>query len=66
MAGTYRVTMTVEFETTVEADSYEDAKNAHYYYSDMMYVGVDEISIDTITDDEWLEDEEEEEPSYIM
>ena len=57
MAGIYRVTMLVEFETEVEADSYEDAKNVPVNYSDMMYVGVDEIKIETISDDEWLDDE---------
>lgn len=57
MAGIYRVTMLVEFETEVEADSYEDAKNVPVNYGDMMYVGVDEIKIETISDDEWLDDE---------
>lgn len=52
----YSVTMMVEFEGEIEADSPEEAENLAIYDKTCTYVGVDSIEVDELWEDE---DEEE-------
>lgn len=52
----YSVRMTVEFQGDIEADSPEEAESLAIYDSTCMYVGVDNIEVDEI----WEEEDEEE------
>jgi len=48
----YSVTMTVEFAGEIEADSPEEAEQLAIYDKTCMYVGVDEIQVDEIEEEE--------------
>lgn len=48
----YSVSMTVEFEGVIEADSEAEAERLAIYDNTCMYVGVDSIDVDEIEEDE--------------